>query len=180
MSSLIPLVCHQGQCWADCSVLPLLDAIQAALPELLEETDLVSLLADWDLTRPLEATASWWATSLCVSSLSKDRHSLLMAFQLWGWPPTCTGYMLVHRWWKGMSLMKVFSLYLADSDWRLPVYVRENVAITKPGLAEPKTVKESINQLRIYNICKQASIMRFKIRFYQICNNNKFDGKFLK
>lgn len=90
--SLIPLVYYQGQCWTYCSVLPLLDAIQAALPELLEETDLVSLLADWDLTRPLEATASWWATSLCVSSLSKDRHSLLMAFQLWGWPPTCTGY----------------------------------------------------------------------------------------
>lgn len=73
-------------------ILPFLDFIQAALPELLEEADLMSLLADWDLTRPLEATASWWATSLCVSSLSKDRHSLLMAFQLWGWPPSCTGY----------------------------------------------------------------------------------------
>lgn len=93
-SSLIPLTYHQGQCWPHWSFLPLLDLdfIQTALPKLLEEADLVSLLADWDLTLPLEATASWWATSLCVSSLSKDRHSLLMAFQLWGWPPSCTGY----------------------------------------------------------------------------------------
>ena len=54
------------------------------VPELSVEADFVSLPADCSLALPLVATVSWWATSLCVRSASRDRHSLLMAFQLWG------------------------------------------------------------------------------------------------